>query len=267
MTNRNALLWEVHSNKVFKGYIFGTMHVSVDIAFSDLSYLRSAIESCEVFAPEIPLHVAAQEEMGQHLYLPESISMQNLLSSRTYNKYQKILNKSFGLNLDSFDRIMPLFLLNFMTQIALKSSMEDPSNTMDYQFWSYAESKEKKLASMESIEDHIATLDHIPLSYQLSALKATLSNVSKFRSKTKQLLELYKNEEIHKLYKLSKKSIGSIKDVLLYDRNSKMAQNFINLSSENSVFAAIGAAHLSGKKGLLHLLTTHGYKVKPVRLN
>ncbi|MGB0863917.1 MAG: TraB/GumN family protein [Saprospiraceae bacterium] len=35
---------------------------------------------------------------------------------------------------------------------------------------------------------------------------------------------------------------------------------------EQTLFCAIGAGHLSGKKGVLKLLKDKGYKVKPVKL-
>ncbi len=267
MASRNALLWEIHSKNIFKGYIFGTMHVPIDVAFSDFGRLKVAIDECEIFAPEIPLHSDAQQKMGGHVNLPNDLKLSNLLSARKYEKYNAILRKSFGLNLELFDKMLPLFLLNYMTQQALSTKADNPVNSMDFQLWSYAESMERELSSMESIDDHIQTLNQISLDYQLRSLRSALSNVSKFRSKTLQLLDLYQNQEIHKLYKLSKKSIGSIKDVLLYSRNHKMAANFAQLSTTKSVFAAVGAAHLSGKTGLLHLLRKEGYSLSPVKLD
>ena len=243
------------------------MHVPIGVAFSDFGRLKEAIDQCDVFAPEIPLHSNAHRRMRAYVHLPNDFKLSALLSDRKYDKYKAFLRKSFGINLKLFDKMLPLFLLNYMTQQALSTKADIPVNTMDFQLWSYAESVERELSSMESMDDHIQTLNQISLDYQLRSLGSALSNVSKFRSKTLQLLDLYQNQEIHKLYKLSKKSIGSIKDALLYSRNHKMAANFTQLSTTKSVFAAVGAAHLSGKNGLLHLLNKKGYRLSPVKLD
>ena len=42
-----------------------------------------------------------------------------------------------------------------------------------------------------------------------------------------------------------------------------MANRSEKYLKEHSVFIAVGAAHLPGKKGIIHLLRNKGYKVEP----
>ena len=48
--------------------------------------------------------------------------------------------------------------------------------------------------------------------------------------------------------------------VLLFKRSTKN----IELTEDGATFAAVGAAHLAGKKGILRLLKLNGFIVKPV---
>ena len=67
-----------------------------------------------------------------------------------------------------------------------------------------------------------------------------------------------------KILKKVKKTAGSMRDALLYDRNIIMADRIEELGSQSSLFAAIGAGHLGGKKGVLRLLKQKGCEIIPV---
>ena len=99
---------------------------------------------------------------------------------------------------------------------------------------------------------------------QLKALRSCTKNVSKFRKKVLHLSELYKKGELTQLYKSSKKSMGKLRKLMVYDRNDFMAQNLIPLTEQGATFCAVGAAHLAGGKGMLRMLKRAGFKVKPI---
>ncbi len=263
MSKKKSLLWEIKKDNIDKGYLFGTMHVSGKVAFSNFKPIYELIDSCECLATEIKLDNESQREMGKHMTLPSHSSLNELLSDHKFNKYNSELIKYYNLELKYFTNIMPLFLLNLITQ---KSIIEDENllnQSMDLECWNYAQGKGKILGSVESFEDHINTLYHIPITYQLKALKSALSNIPKFKRKSKEVLEIYKSQDIHTIYKSSKKSIGEIKEVLLYKRNFNMVENIELLSQKYKTFFAFGAGHLSGKKGVIHLLKNKGFQVTP----
>jgi len=262
MAKKNSLLWEIHDNKVFKGYLFGSMHVPAELAFDNLKPIHSAIDSCDLLATEIPLDSKSQFEMGKHMKLPSNVSLRNLLSEKKYEKLDLLLQKSFHISLDQFSGLLPLFLLNFMTQSAIDSDSQKNPSSMDLELWNYAKLKGKDLGGVETIKDHIDTLYNIPLEYQLKALKEALRNVSKFRKKSNKMLALYKSQDIHKLYKQSKKSLEGIREVLLYRRNEIMLFNISEILEAKSAFFVVGAGHLSGKKGLIHGLKEKGFTLK-----
>jgi uncharacterized protein YbaP (TraB family) len=55
-----------------------------------------------------------------------------------------------------------------------------------------------------------------------------------------------------------------MRKLLLYERNTIMAERFAEIARQESLFCAVGAGHLSGKKGLLRLLKKEGFKVRPI---
>lgn len=267
MASKNSLLWEISQDNHIKGYLFGTMHVSGKVAFSNFDLIYSLIDQCDCLATEISLDQETQKEMGRHTHMPDHTSLEELLSEKKYHKIEGLLLKHFGLDLEIFNNIMPLFLINIITQKSIFDDENLLNVSMDFECWKYAQSQGKELTSVESLEEHINTLYAIPLDYQIKALKDAMSNIPKFRKKAKKMIQVYKSQDIHKLYKESKKSIGDIKDVLLYDRNYIMADNIYRISQDIKTFFAFGAGHLSGKKGVIKLLKEKGLSVKPMSLS
>ncbi|MGK4566208.1 TraB/GumN family protein [Flavobacterium sp. 3HN19-14] len=51
---------------------------------------------------------------------------------------------------------------------------------------------------------------------------------------------------------------------LIIDRNIVMAKSIDSLARTGSLFAAVGAAHLAGKGGIIQLLRNKGYTVTPI---
>lgn len=263
MTKKQSLLWEISQNNKDKGYLFGTMHVSGKVAFSNFELIYNLIDSCDSLATEISLDNSTQREMGKHMNLPAHTSLRELISNKKFDKYQRELNKYFNVELEYFINLMPLFLINLITQKSIISDEKLMNQSMDLECWNYAKEKGLNLMGIETFEDHINTLYAIPIAYQLDALKSALSNLPKFKKKSKKLLYLYVSQNIHLLYKSSKKSLGEIKKVLLYDRNVKMAISIIEKTKDQKTFFAFGAGHLSGRNGVIHLLKQAGYEVRP----
>jgi uncharacterized protein YbaP (TraB family) len=110
------------------------------------------------------------------------------------------------------------------------------------------------------------TFKEISLEFQLKQLKDICRNVNKFRKTLKKLSLSYKNQDINKLYKVSKKAMGALKYKLIYERNSIMTQNILKLSNNHATFISIGAAHLAGKHGVLRLLKDQNCILKPIFL-
>jgi len=55
-----------------------------------------------------------------------------------------------------------------------------------------------------------------------------------------------------------------MRKLMLYRRNTIMADRFSEKIYKKSIFCAIGAGHLGGKQGVLRLLKLNGLVVQPV---
>jgi uncharacterized protein YbaP (TraB family) len=114
------------------------------------------------------------------------------------------------------------------------------------------------------MEEQFQVLEKIPLEEQLKMLLSIGKNIKRYRRHILHSAELYQKSDLRRLSKSVAKNTGKLRKELIYKRNEVMAERIAALASETSIFAAIGAGHLGGGKGVLRLLKKKGLKVKPV---
>ena len=79
-----------------------------------------------------------------------------------------------------------------------------------------------------------------------------------------ELAALYQKANIKKLYKKVKKSSKGMRQLMIYNRNQNMADRLADFAAQHAICAAVGAGHLSGKRGVLNLLKQKGFELKPI---
>jgi hypothetical protein len=237
------------------------MHVMSEEAYTPVSMAKHFMEQCQIYAGEMDLDDAMLDQIGEVFTNDDEKLLQDFIGIKKYNKYKKIIQKAFVINLDDIAYYKPLVISNMISESILTKSFD---LALDHFLWQYAQALGLEMKGLESAEDQFAIMKAIPMETQLKALKSCTENVSKFRKKVLQLSELYKEGELSKLYKVSKKSMGSLRKLMIYDRNKKMSQNLLKLADTGATFCAVGAAHLPGNKGMLKLIKSSGYKIYPI---
>ena len=136
--------------------------------------------------------------------------------------------------------------------------------SLDQHLYDFAKNKGLNILGIESFDSQVEVLKKMPLKDQLKSLKEMATHFERFRRNIKKTTEIYIEADLQKLLKKVKKTAGGMRSLLLYDRNVIMADRIASLAQENSLFAAIGAGHLAGKKGVLRLLKMKGLQVTPI---
>lgn len=134
-------------------------------------------------------------------------------------------------------------------------------------FFKQEKNSEKKVVGLEdAIESYVPIFklsdkEAEPDEESKSALAKLLNN----RSFDNALKDYYREKNYVLLDSIYKLIISpKAHDALIVKRNIDMANSMDSIMKNNSLFAAVGAAHLGGKQGMLQLLEEKGYTVKPV---
>jgi len=261
-SKKKSLLWEInHPESIRTSYLFGTMHVKDNKAFSKVDLVLKCMKECNLLACEYNLEEARGKGLGEVLMLPDQKRLIDLVGERKYARWKKICAKAFSLDLDQVQRLLPMTIISVLSERLMQ---KDNAVSLDQFLWEQGTEMGLKLDGVERFEDQKMIMGEIEVSDQLKMLKDLFKNVNSFKKQINKLLKLYQQEEIHELFKRSKKSLGKYKHLLLHQRNEKMADSIFLLTEDHNAFIAIGAAHLSGKVGVLHLLKKKGLKLKPL---
>lgn len=260
---KNTLLWQIDGIDLpGTSYLFGTMHVKDRRAFQYTDIVYQKIDACTTFATEFNLEELAMNFDPTSMFLPDSQTLDQLLPPKVYRKLEKIFRKSVGIELQQYNRRLPMLVSSIVSESILSKDMP---HSLDEHLWTYARSKEKITLGLETYLEQVEILNKIPIKHQLKALIEVGKNFKRHRKSLLKMTHMYERSDIRQLHKAGTKNAGGLKKLLIFDRNRLMAERMQNFMSEQTIFCAIGAGHLAGKKGVLRLLKQQGFKVKPVK--
>lgn len=258
----NSLLWKIEGGPALgQSYLFGTMHVRDGRAFQRLENVHEAVLACEGFAAEFYLGPDGGAVDALSMQLPDNQVLSGLIPAKKYEKQRKILLKTTGVDIANFDRALPFVLVNLATERLLSQDMPD---ALDQYLWGFANAANKSLHGIETLQEQMEVLRKIPLESQLKMLSDTCRSISKFRHYLHLIAAHYEAGDIRQLYKMVKRNTKDLRPLMIYHRNEVMAERILGLAGQQTMFVAIGAAHLAGGKGVLRLLKKAGCKLSPM---
>ena len=259
---KDSLLWRIQtSSGNHSSFIFGTIHLHCQSSHNFLLSHENIIENVQCVYTESELD---QQISPSHFYISEDRSLVDLLGEKKYIKIKKVFRKAFNFDIENHNRLLPLLLVQNLSLICQRVENQ-PS--VDAQIFQLAIRNGKQIRGIESMKEQLEILEKIPLNYQVKSLIKIASNVNSFRKSLDRLVEMYENQRIVQLFKSSKKHLGPIRKVLLYERNLVMADRIAEFHSEESALFTFGAGHLAGNHGVLALLKRKGLKLKPLTID
>lgn len=262
--NKQTLLWKLTGEGIAApSYLFGTMHVQDARAFANIVAVQEKVSDCEAFAAEFHLDEAAADFDGSSMLLPNGQSLQHYIPSKKYDRLRQRLLKTTKVDLDHLQRSLPFMIVNVIGGSILKADMPV---SLDEHLWNHARQAGKTLLGIETFQEQMEVLQQIPVEMQVKMLLDLGRNLSRYRQHLQHLADLYCKGDIHGLFITVKKNAKGLRKIMLWRRNEIMAVRIAALAREHSLFAAIGAGHMVGGKGVLRLLKKQGLKVMPEKL-
>lgn len=235
------------------------MHVKDARAFGPLPLLREKIAACDTFVAEYDLsqHI---DDMEATVLLAQQ-PLPALIGERKYTRLSQALQRHYDVPIEQVLHLKPFFIVQYLTMQLLRSDHIEP---LDVELWNIANAMGKNCTGVETLESQISFVSKMPIASQLKMLLDIGRNPRVYRRHLDRMIGLYENAEIHRLHKSLIKQSGAMRRMLLFERNFTMADRIATLAQEQTTFAAFGAGHLTGGKGVLRLLKQKGFLVKAV---
>jgi uncharacterized protein YbaP (TraB family) len=274
---KNPFLWEVKKGEQ-AFYLFGTMHLGDPKLQVLPSALKSAIDKSDEVRTEIPMDVSLQMKSVALMMRSDNKSLQEIIPKALYKRTEKYIKQiNPQLNLVPFDK-MKIWALATVTSM-LENQLKYPMlQAIDAEIYAYAQSKGKGVGGIETIEEQISAMDMFSQKEQIMGLESTLDYLEQNNDFMEELKSLYmqgNEEEMMSfiegtMFKIEKYKSFEEKfmQVLLYDRNIRMAQRIELLLNENPTkryLFAFGVMHFLGEKSIVEHLEGNGYTVSRVK--
>ena len=266
--NEKSLLWEVSGNGLEQSsYIFGTIHLipADDYFFTDV--MKEKLIECKTLALEIDINMSLGEKinLAKKVMLPDGKRISDYLTDEQFDQYSAYILDSLEIKESKFKQmnmIKPIFASSIILVELLGKT-----KTYEEEFNKLANKKGLTVIGLETAEYQLSIMDKMSIEKQIDMIFEDDLNGNPL-TEFNQILEVYKKQDLDELNELFKadESLSEFADDLLNNRNKNWIPIIEKEIKNNSIFVAVGAAHLPGETGVLNLLKLQGYTVKAVNI-
>ncbi|GEN66966.1 TraB/GumN family protein [Chryseobacterium rhizosphaerae] len=261
-SNDNSLLWEVSGNGLSKpSYITGTFHILCSKDFEIKSKVLKALEKSDNFVMEINYTDPAEIKSLQKMYQTDK-KISEQLSPNEAKELNTIL-ADYGTDLKSIDSSSPQALYALLSTKAIPCPQTE-IKLYEMELLQKAIKDKKTIKGLEKVEDQLKSINE---AYNLRSTITQLKMGKEYEILFKQMIKAFKNENIHLLYSLFKDERfmnTQQENAMLTNRNQNWVKAMPEIMKNQSSLFAVGGSHLMGENGIIPLLQSKGYTVKPV---
>lgn len=258
----NSTLWEVSGNGLTKpSYIAGTFHIMCSQDFEIKPKVMKALEKSDQFVMEINYTDPAEMTAMQKMYQTDK-KLSDQLTPAEAKELDKIL-ADYGTDLKKMDNSSSQALYALISMKAIPCPQTEVK-LYEIELLKNALKSKKKVFGLEKVEDQMTSINK---AYDLKAVIQQLKMGKEYEILLKEMIVAFKKEDVKSLYTLFKNDkIMNAKQekAMLTDRNKNWAEKMPEMMKKESSFFAVGGAHLMGEKGIIQLLRSKGYTLKPI---
>ncbi len=260
-----GLLWKIEAGGLQPSYLFGTIH-SDDPRVTKLpKAVKQAFDRSGSFTMELIADGAGIVAMAEAMFFNDGRTLESVLGKTLYAETRAALLEQ-GLPTRGIEKKKPWAIIMTLSTPRPRSGL-----FLDLALQVKATFQEKPTYGLESMQEQIAVFDGMPIPDQIKLLKEMLRIHRQVKEQLEELVQAYLARDLARLMKIVHKFkpdddrvYRTMMDRLLTKRNKIMAERMKTRLQEGNAFVAIGAGHLPGEQGVLHLLELSGYRVTAV---
>ncbi|HET9701633.1 MAG TPA: TraB/GumN family protein [Burkholderiales bacterium] len=259
----HGLLWRVDVPGVAPSYLFGTLHADDDRVVKLSPPVRRALQRAHTVALE-----AINDPDSARRYRAAMVGSEVRLPSLLGDDYPRVeaLLRESGVPHDVAPRLKPWAAL-----IVLLQPRGTTGLTLDNLISFEASRREKRVLQLETVEEQIEALDGMAAEVQLALLRDVQERFEEIQAAVYPVINAYLAGDLAGQFRINAETMDQGPDGavflerLLYLRSERFAARLAPLLRQGGAFAAFGALHLYGARGVPALLERQGFRVTRVR--
>ena len=271
-THAQPFLWQATGKHTF--YLFGTIHLPDPRLALITNHVLTKVEESTAFYGELDLSKENLLYIRQSMWLPDDETIYDRVPADIQLKVSEYLasvNPEINLDFFSNQKVWVLAVTLTLLQQQLRYPQLYP---VDVILFNEAVLLGKKVGGLESIEDQTRAFDALSNDQQVQLLEDTADFLIEQDDEfVDQSIQEYMDGDLNGLMK---HLVAYMQDDDLYEdllfnlinqRNTQMAENIMNLVSQNpddQFFFAVGVGHFWGENSIIKLLEAQGYIIESV---
>ncbi len=265
-----SILWEVKKSKTAKpSYLFGTYHISSKGVFKLGDSIFYALKNVDIVAKELNANNWQKEQNSIDEMQSDYARYNNNLRSSTFNKSTVSRTNTIE-KLPFFLSSQPNFINYFLSRSNENDGFEEEM-FLDKFISSAGYKYGKEIKGLENyLESTILYLQAQKDQADLEKIdRKQLPDGLNYKEMYDKIYDGYLNHNLDALdsFMVYQFESEAFYNKFLKERNYNQADSMdYYIKTGKSVFAAVGAAHLPGKDGVIEILRKKGYSVRPVKL-
>lgn len=267
-----GLLWQVEAPNGAKSHVLGTFH-STDPRVLELpAPVEKAFRDSKLAVFEIVLTPQDVRKLAEAAMLRNGRSLDQILGPDLFARTAAAV-RGYGLPGAALSAFKPWGVFSILAappeEFLRQSRGMQP---LDFGLQRLAQGSGKRVEALESPAEQVGVFESFSDAQQAEMLAATLDQHDQIERTYERMVKLYLARNVAGIHALSTELSSGIDpalEALWYDRlidrrNFKMAKRAEAHLRQGKAFIAVGALHLPGEKGVLHLLEQRGFKVTRV---
>ena len=261
------LFWKIeHSESKKVSYLFGTIHL-ID---KDKFLLPKAVKKRITKADALYLEIAdlGDKSKAMELSMLKEGSLTDLLTKEQRDSVYIYSKTEFGMDSSMFEKVMGKFKPLVFSQFAMTKLLLS-TKSYDAIIGQIADEKQIKKEGFETMEEQFSFFDSMSEELQVELIMQTVRSSAVMDEQWESMQNLYLQQNIAEMVKIGEYS-GEMSEfmnsTMMNDRNIRWMSALEEVLPNSNLFIAVGAAHLNGDNGLIHLLSQKGYTLSPISI-
>ena len=266
----HGLLWKIEGGGAAPSYLFGTIHLRDKRVTTLPGPVAAALEATRSLSIEVLLNAAATVRTMGRMIITEGRTLDEILG-RTL--FARVVDAAapYGLSRDMVKHMKPwaMWLLLSLPPDEMKGGSGMP---LDQGLQAEAMRRGKPVYGLETIDEQLDSVAGFTEREHIALLASTVDDRAEVEAMFEQMTRFYLARDIASIYDLmmspswniERDVVDSMMERLINARNLRMTERMIARLDEGAAFVAVGAMHLPGERGMLHLLERRGYTVSRV---
>jgi uncharacterized protein YbaP (TraB family) len=271
-----SLLWEITGNGLKKpSYLFGTMHVSSKMVFNLSDSFYKAIRSADVVALETNPE-SWQEDMFNFNFDNDFAGTSNpwlrgmqhapddyiSINTLKFSKYEKLIEQALAGSPSAINNLL------YRTYSEEETDFEEDTY-LDLYIYQAGKKWGKKVVGVEKYAESMKLAMEAYVDGMKDKNKKERGYDTDEEFSYSKLQEAYRTGNLDLLDTINRVNSFSLAfdEKFLFRRNEIQAASIDSIiKNKMSLFVGVGAAHLPGQRGVIEILRSKGYKLRPVKM-